>query len=151
VTVLTPKIALVTILVVGGVWAFARARDRIGSGLAMTVIDVAEAVLWGYAVYLLVAIPFNLDRLTEWRPFFGLLRFERPMTGMQVWGLLAGALTALFRCFERTGLISGRPPDEHIRGRSPLETHAFSNLKPRRRWSMLDALERLLERLSGKK
>ncbi len=97
---MTPKIILLVGLLASALWSLCVLRRHVANAIGQTAIELVEALFWGYAVYLLVAIPLNLQRLDDWRGFFGLLFFGSSPTGTQVIGLLAGAATAVIRFFE---------------------------------------------------
>ena len=148
---MTPKLTLLLVLIGAALLALRTARARIAGAVWLTAVEFLEACFWGYTVYLLIAIPLNLTKLADWASFLGLLGFIPPLAGTQVLALLAGTVTAAFRFFETPGMKTRRP-DEFLRGRKPLKTHAAPKPgappKTNARRSLREILRSFLERLS---
>ena len=150
IALMTPKLVLLILLVGAVLWFLRKAQRRVAGAVAITAIEVAEAVCWGYAIYLLIAIPFQFKRLENWHAFLGLLGFIPPLSGIQVFALLAGGVTAAFRFFE-VPRREIRPPDEHKQGRLPLPREKFEIAKEAANEGVIERLCRFLERLAGKR
>jgi hypothetical protein len=147
---MTPKLVLLISLAGAVLWLLRKAQHRIAGAVAKTAIEIAEAVFWGYTIYLLIAIPLQFKRLENWPAFFRLLGFIPPVSGIQVLAILAGISTATFRFFEAPRRETRRP-DEHIRGSPPLPRVELSTAKEAANKGVIDKLRRFLERLARKR
>jgi hypothetical protein len=140
---MTPKIVLLVVSAAAALWALHTARHKVSGALATTIIEIVEALFWGYVAYLLVAIPFSLNRLNEWSNFIRLLFFVPPFTGIQDLALLVGILTAILRFLEPFSQEKkSRKADEHKRGKhvEPLPPEPSQEATP-------GALRKLLQRV----
>lgn len=101
---------------VGLLWLAASVRRRLAQTTFTVLVELIEAVLWAYIIYVTTAFLLDPDALQSWSTFGRILLPVDGITGKQVVAIVLGASVGWFRFIERP---FPQAPDrgEVIRGR----------------------------------